>query len=560
MLDSKRFEHNDRNIFIHFDVSYYLNKYSNLIKATELKARATGTGEWRRGAQSRGPRTAGQTALIHYLQYGYNLQCEICPKTTILKISNIHIEVYKIPFDWKTYLSKYPDLRNSGINTQYLALRHWLTLGFLENRSYINIKYNWKDWISKNSIINNRNLGFLIKVLKQQQHIFNNRYIKSYHVDVDSIPHIRLESMVPIYLIRDTRNDYIQTIKEYNDSIINYSKFHVEAIEHVDFISGNFKIKKGIIILSYDIVHNLITDPNSQRSDIWKNFLKFYKGVKILIVQDEYYHVNLINNLISEYKIKIVLTCSPNIESVNLLYSKVPADVQFINVLTGYTNRNNSFKLIKDKEIDIFYRGRKLHPQYGKLGYDKYEIGEKFKKYSNELKINISSKSNDRIYDGWLDILSKSKVTLGTPSGSNVIRYNDEYFNHFNQKYPQINSNLINDDASYPRETYEKLYKESNIKEILNFGQISPKMFEAISCGTVLVMLEGNYNGILKPNIHYIELKDDYSNIEDIIEKIKDDNYLQKIANQAYNDINEKYSYKSYVKFLDHLFLFNIYR
>ena len=41
-------------------------------------------------------------------------------------------------------------------------------------------------------------------------------------------------------------------------------------------------------------------------------------------------------------------------------------------------------------------------------------------------------------------------------------------------------------------------------------GQISPKMFEAISLGTVLVMFEGKYSNILKPDLHYISLKKDF--------------------------------------------------
>merc|ERR1712196_365866 len=76
-------------------------------------------------------------------------------------------------------------------------------------------------------------------------------------------------------------------------------------------------------------------------------------------------------------------------------------------------------------------------------------------------------------------------------------------------------------------------------------GQISPKMFEAIMLGTVLVMYEGKYY----PGF----LKKDHSNIQEVINKIKDDSFLQKIADKAYDDIvkSGNYSYKKFIEMFD---------
>ena len=90
--------------------------------------------------------------------------------------------------------------------------------------------------------------------------------------------------------------------------------------------------------------------------------------------------------------------------------------------------------------------------------------------------------------------------------------------------------------------------------------QVSPKMFEAIKLGTVLIMYEGEYKGIFKPNIHYIELKKDHSNIEDVVEKIKDDDYLQNMSERAYKDIikNGNYNYKDFIEYFDKVIKENI--
>ena len=104
-----------------------------------------------------------------------------------------------------------------------------------------------------------------------------------------------------------------------------------------------------------------------------------------------------------------------------------------------------------------------------------------------------------------------------------------------------------------PEYTYKQAKKDFNIEPMFEACQVSPKMFEATTLGTVLIMYEGKYKGIFEPNIHYIELKKDHSNMNDVIEKIKDDEYLQNMANRAYKDIIEsgKYSYENFIKYFD---------
>ena len=80
-------------------------------------------------------------------------------------------------------------------------------------------------------------------------------------------------------------------------------------------------------------------------------------------------------------------------------------------------------------------------------------------------------------------------------------------------------------------------------------------MFEAASLKTALIMFEGDYANIFKPNIHFIELKKDFSNIEFVIEKIKDDDFLQKMVDRTYEDIVESgnYSYEKFIKEFDEM-------
>ena len=56
--------------------------------------------------------------------------------------------------------------------------------------------------------------------------------------------------------------------------------------------------------------------------------------------------------------------------------------------------------------------------------------------------------------------------------------------------------------------------------------------------------LEGKYNDLLKPNIHYFCLKRDYSNFDEVIELIKDEKKVKRISNDAYDHVLSNHLYE----------------
>ena len=49
-----------------------------------------------------------------------------------------------LPFDWKFYLSYYPDLMENGINNKEKAINHWINHGRNEGRSLNRKVYHLK--------------------------------------------------------------------------------------------------------------------------------------------------------------------------------------------------------------------------------------------------------------------------------------------------------------------------------------------------------------------------------------------------------------------------------
>ena len=392
-----------------------------------------------------------------------------------------------------------------------------------------------------------------------------------------------------ITLIYDKSSSVIKTISDQINSFNKYSKHDINFIDQNDF-NNIYNINSDVVVLHQSIMHyiavglsnfiSIIEFKESVSKEDFKNsinnnahwtnveikrshfchltnFLLSYNGSKFAFIQDEYYDTNLIKMFLQIINVNTVFTCVPN-EHIKKIYNNLN-NTGFINNLTGYAPEYNyNIIPIKDRKCDVFYRGRELHYWYGELGQDKMNIGKYMKKYCDEYKLitNIDWDGKNSIYgDEWFKVLGSSKVTLATESGTTIFDLDNTILVESNtilKHFPVIQVSM----PENPIYTYNEFITKINLKknEVKNMGQISPKMLEAIMLGTVLVMYEGYYYpGFLIPDVHYIVLKKDYSNINDVINKIKDDDFLQKMSDRAYNDIIKSglYSYKKFIEIFD---------
>ena len=332
--------------------------------------------------------------------------------------------------------------------------------------------------------------------------------------------------------------------------------------------------KDSIVVIVQSLIHSLSLCTRGSNWQILSNLIINLKCKKIAFVQDEYYDSNAIVNFFNKIQVNVVFVTTTRDEDVKLIFDRiVNKNTIFIKCLTGYIDDRNlkTYKKIKDKPNGILYRAKKLHPFFGLLGLYKFEIGYKIKEYivNNNINLhhNISSNMEDRIYENWYKVVCDYKITLATPSGSNSLNYDESLKDEINEKcnFPQLFCNQVmldEEEKSYSDKEYIKAQNMARtrckIPENLKEDLLSPKMFEAISSGTVLIMYEGDdkcYSGVLKSNKHYIPLKYDYSNLKEVIDKCLDDEYLQKLADQAYEDIvaSKKYLSSTFVNQFDNV-------
>lgn len=337
------------------------------------------------------------------------------------------------------------------------------------------------------------------------------------------------------------------TTVDYISAFGDYSKYNVQYLNvtHTDKLIVDLTGYSAVIV-TYTA---RLCFPDYVSPD-FITLLINYAGIKILTVQDEYDNTNLLRDAIREIGFDLVLTCVPE-EHIDYVYPKTDFNhTEFRNVLTGYVPERMSEKMntpmpLQERPITVAYRGRDISRKYGQLGRDKFEIGEKFKSICSERGIthDIAMDENSRIYgDAWFDFIASSRAMLGSESGSNVFDFTGE-IEALCSKYSEA--------SSEEREQLSKLLNERESE--ISMGQVSPRVFEAIALKTPLILYTGYYSGIIQPDEHYIELKKDFSNIKQVLEKLNDFKYLNRLVDRAHKDIIESglFSYERFIKNID---------
>jgi hypothetical protein len=280
-------------------------------------------------------------------------------------------------------------------------------------------------------------------------------------------------------------------------------------------------------------------------------YLKNVNAVKVIHPQDEWIYTDLLNEMILHFNITHVFSCAPESEWEKIYNRLDHSKIKFSQVLTGYLEDHTLKKIEKieqenQKKIDVGYRAFKAPPWLGQHGHLKAQIAEVFKKEapSKGFSTDISTEEKDTISgDNWFHFLASCKYFIGVEGGSTIIDRDGEIWkkgNEFAKSRPN---------ASF--EEFEKICFPG-MDGNLNLVAISPRHLEACATKTCQVLIEGNYNGILKPGIHYIEVKNDFSNLDEVFAKMKDEELRKKIVERAYDDVvkSGKHSYRGYT---DHI-------
>ena len=242
-------------------------------------------------------------------------------------------------------------------------------------------------------------------------------------------------------------------------------------------------------------------------------------ALKIAFFQDEQNHLHEKLAFCSEYGVDCVYTCleAPYAERVSgptgasRVRTQLPGYVSDALRAAGATLARPDAR----RRIDVGYRGRKPPESWGPVAREKYEIAVEFRRRAAglDLRLDIETDEARRIYGRrWLGFIADCRAMLGTESGARL---------------------------PLPGE--------------VPYRTVSPRHFEAAALRSCQILYEGRYSGTMEPMVHYIPLRKDFSNFDEVVERFHDAGLRRRLTDNAHRDLIEsgQFGYAAFVRGVD---------
>lgn len=340
---------------------------------------------------------------------------------------------------------------------------------------------------------------------------------------------------------------FVQTTLDYLLSFKQFSGFDVSFVHVTHGAVIGFDLEQFDIVF-HSYCARLCFD--GYVSDDYRQKLKEFSGLKVLSVQDEYDRTDVLKAAIKDLGFHIILTCVPQ-ESIDYVYpSNQFPSAEFITVFTGYVSDNfvanrPSPKPLSERPIFIGYRGRDIGGRYGRLGFDKFEIGRRTKELcdAREIQTDIAMDEASRIYGAaWFDFVGNCRAMLGSESGSNVFDFDGSIEARFKE--------MAAANGGFPPSYAEFLPFVTQRDGEIEMGQISPRIFECAIMRTAMVLFKGRYSDALQPDVHYISLEKDFSNFDLVLSKLNDVAELEAMTSRAFDHLVDsgQFTYRAFYR------------
>jgi hypothetical protein len=278
--------------------------------------------------------------------------------------------------------------------------------------------------------------------------------------------------------------------------------------------------------------------------------LKTFPAVKIVLPQDEFIQTDIVCDFINDLGVGHVFSVAPPSEWPKIYHSVDFDRTRFHYVLTGYLEGETLARIealsrtAPERTLDVGYRAWRAEPWLGRHGFLKTQIAELFQRVAPDrgLRVHISTDAKDTLKgDGWYEFLLRCRYTIGVEGGATI----------------------LDRDGSIQKRTdaYVKDHPHASFDEVeahcfpgqdgsLGLLAISPRHLEACATRTGQVLVEGEYNGVLEPGAHYIELKRDFGNLDEVLERMGREDLREAMVERAYRDVvaSGRYTYGQFVR------------
>ena len=265
-------------------------------------------------------------------------------------------------------------------------------------------------------------------------------------------------------------------------------------------------------------------------------------ALKVALPQDEYHHAHTLDDWLDDLGVSVVatvLTASHRDE----LYPKLSCKAAFYEVLTGYIDDTAAERVRlpapDQRPYDVVYRARHLPFWLGSHSQLKHRVGEAVsaRAAAHDLRCDISTRPQAVVLGGaWLDLLASGRMTIGAESGSSTL-----------DKRGELGTTVAEWLEREPALTFEQVDARMPAGwDDYRFFAISPRHLEAVVTKTAQLLVEGRYSGVLDPERHYLPIRRDFSNLDEVLERARDQELMARLTERAYEEIyvSGRYSFR----------------
>jgi hypothetical protein len=269
----------------------------------------------------------------------------------------------------------------------------------------------------------------------------------------------------------------------------------------------------------------------------------------VALPQDEFLRSRMVESFAESFGVDHVFSVGPS-SSWPQLYPKFQGHAGISQVLTGYLHPRTLARVERivdstpQRPIDIGYRAWRVEPWLGRHGALKVEIGQAVERAAKArgLRVDISTRASHTLTgDDWYRFLASCRYTIGVEGGASV-HDADGTVKECSDRYVATHPGAGLDEveaACFPGRDGE-----------IDYRAISPRHLECCATKTCQVLVDGDYNGILKPGHHYIPLRADLSNLDEVLDAIQADTERERLVEAAYEDVvaSGGYTYERLVR------------
>jgi hypothetical protein len=339
------------------------------------------------------------------------------------------------------------------------------------------------------------------------------------------------------------------TIMEHVEALARHSRFRVWNYN----TDSGFPRTLGRFRFSAIALHYSLFAPKGYKlDDYFLSYLDGSNAYKIAFFQDEHHYCQDRFAFLNAHRIDCVYTLLEP-EYWPQVYGKYTHVPKLVHGIPGYVSdelvrhAEQTFKPDEEREIDIGYRGRTLQAYMGKGSQEKADVGTGFLEHARDsgLKLDIAVNERSRIYgDAWFEFLANCRGVLGTEAGVSIFDVEDTVRTEYQRLLVQN-----------PLITFDELSEQllGKWEDNIYYRTVSPRHFEAAALRVCQILFEGKYSGILEPMVHYLPLKKDFSNVDDVLRQFRDPDVRRRLTDNAHRDLiaSERYSYRRFAESFD---------